>query len=470
MNRSLRVGLALAMLAPLTLLLAGCDGDPASPRPVDPQQLSLEIGNWADTLVMGDRRMVTGQVLDDQGREVSDRTLDWTVVDSSRLRLSDSTTSYGETLRLTALLPGTTAIGVHFLDAHSEEGNQSRPVTVVLAGVEVTSPGVTLTVVGDSAVITATALAHDSAGVNVAVAGQGLTWAHHGSAASLSGEGDLIRVHAVQDGLDTLVVSHPVCRAGAACADTVLVTVAIPADPEAGPTPGADLIVFNDINIWDEYGGEAPENHLFYENVMSFTGGVRASGHTVMFYNAADSRCAAYCSTTGGMTALTAKLTQLGYTLTDESGSLASIPADVKVIFVWTPGGQVPISDVNGLKQFAGQGGRIVLVGEHEAFMGPEGIAAENQLIHDLGGQLTNEGGCLVNGDERAHAEGTHQLVTGVAQIRMGCVSPMTPGPDDFVLFRAPTEEVVGAVVKIDLTPIPTGCSAVARAGVQFGC
>jgi hypothetical protein len=86
--------------------------------------------------------------------------------------------------------------------------------------------------------------------------------------------------------------------------------------------------------------------------------------------------------------------------------------------------------------------------------MGVQGLAAENQLLQDLGAQLTNQGGCLMN-NQYAPAEGTHQLVTGVSQISMWCVSPMIPGPDDFVLFRAPTGEVVGAVAKIDLTPLP---------------
>jgi hypothetical protein len=103
--------------------------------------------------------------------------------------------------------------------------------------------------------------------------------------------------------------------------------------------------------------------------------------------------------------------------------------------------------------------------------MGTNGIAAENQLLQDLGAQLTNQGGCLVNGGEYAQAEGTHQMVSGVPQVLMACASPMIPGPDDFVLFRAPTGEVVGAVAKIDLTPLPT-CGGIRAQPprVAFGC
>ena len=457
MNRSLRAGLVGSLLATSAVLLTGCTDDFVS----GPQKFngSVQLRNWADTLVMGDRRMVAARVLDEQSREVLDRTLDWTVVNPSLLNLSVSTTGDGDSVRLTALLPGRTTVGVHFLDAMFEEENQSQAINVVLAGVQLlNSPAVTLTAAGDSAIISATALAHDSAGVNVAAAGQGLTWTHRGSAVSLTGGGDVIRVFALQDGVDTLLVTHPLCLAGATCADTVVVTVAIPVDPIAGPTPGADLLVFNDINMWDGQYGSGPENLVLFGNIVGFTtGGARASGHTVMFYTGAGSWCGVECSTaTSGYTAsLGGRLVELGYAVVNEAGSLAAIPADVKVIFIFIPMTTVPVGDVNGLKQFAGQGGRVVVVGENGGLMGLTGLAAENQLLQDLGAQLTNQGGCLVNGGEYAQAEGTHQLVTGLTQVLMACASPMTPGPDDFVLFRAPTGEVVGAVAKIDLTPLP---------------
>ena len=456
MNRSLRAGLVGSLLATSAVLLAGCTDDFVS----GPQKFngSVQLRNWADTLVMGDRRMVAARVLDEQSREVLDRTLDWTVVDPSLLSLSVSTTGDGDSVRLTALLPGTTTVGVHFLDAVFEEESQSQAVSVVLAGVQLTGAAVTLTAAGDSAAISATALAHDSVGVNVAVAGQGLTWTHHGSAVSLTGGGDLIWIGALQDGVDTLVVTHPVCLAGGACADTVVVTVAIPVDPIAGPTPGADVLVFNDVDMWSSSFGSGPENLTLFGNIVGFAGGgSRVSGHTVMFYTGAESWCGEECSTaTSPFTdALGGRLVELGYAIVNETGSLATIPADVKVIFILLPMATVPVEDVNGLKQFAGQGGRVVVVGENQWVMGTTGLAAENQLLQDLGAQLTNQGGCLVNSGEYAQAEGTHQMVTGLTQILMACASPMIPGPDDFVLFRAPTGEVVGAVAKIDLTPLP---------------
>jgi hypothetical protein len=88
--------------------------------------------------------------------------------------------------------------------------------------------------------------------------------------------------------------------------------------------------------------------------------------------------------------------------------------------------------------------------------MGEEGLAAENQLLADLGAQLTNQGGCDVSEGTPAVVAGSHQLLDGVTGLNMACASSMTPGPNDYVLFRDPgNNHVVGAVVKIDLTPLP---------------
>jgi hypothetical protein len=259
----------------------------------------------------------------------------------------------------------------------------------------------------------------------------------------------------------TVPAANPVqvcVRVAASPAQRACAAVTINATPSAG----ADVVVFNDVNMWQiGQGGNKPENQAFFANLVGFAGSApRASGHTVLFYNGASSKCGTACRAQGGggtlVQGLTGKLTALGYALQDETASLANIAADVKVVFVFTPGAALPRADVNALKQFAGEGGRVVIVGENANYMGVAGLAAENQLLADLGARLTNQGGCLVPG-AYAPAEGSHQLVAGVPQIFMNCVSSMTPGPNDFVLFRAASagREVVGAVAKIDVTPLP---------------
>jgi hypothetical protein len=141
----------------------------------------------------------------------------------------------------------------------------------------------------------------------------------------------------------------------------------------------------------------------------------------------------------------------LGYTLIDESSTLTNVPADVKVIFIWLPMATIGAAEVNALKQFASEGGRLVVVGENGFWYG-SGIPVENQLLADLGSRLVNEPGCVWGSGV---AESDHQLVAGVGEISIACGSGMTPGPNDFVLAREPgTGIVVVAVSRIDLTPL----------------
>jgi hypothetical protein len=452
----MRLCVRLATLGTLALAVACRDEFVSAPARFSG---NVQLRNWVDTLVIGDRHTMTARLLDQQGREVLDRTFQWTVADSSVLTLSVSSTGDGDSTRVAALRPGATQVAVRFVDPLFEEANVSKPLSVVVAGVVVTTADTTLTAAGDTMLVLGSALGHDSTGTNVAVASQGITWAKTGAATTLVGEGDTVRVVAAQDGVDTLVAAHPHCLAAGSCVDTATVTVAIAAGPGGpAPTPGGDVVVFNDVNMWQTgTGGERPENVAFFNNLVGFTGsGPRASGQTVMFYTGASSLCGDACTTNPGGygDALIAKLQEMGYTLVDETTSLANIPADVKLLFIWMPGATIPAQDINGLKRFAQEGGRVVVVGENEWYYGAQGIAVENQLLLDLGAQLTNQGGCAMPG-EYAAAEGSHQLVTGVSQIFMWCVSPMTPGPNDFVLFRDSGGQVVGAVAKIDLTPLP---------------
>jgi hypothetical protein len=123
----------------------------------------------------------------------------------------------------------------------------------------------------------------------------------------------------------------------------------------------------------------------------------------------------------------------------------------VKVIFIWLPMETIGAAELNALKQFASEGGRLVVVGENGGWYG-SGIPVENQLLADLGSQLVNLGGCAWGGGV---VESDHQLVAGVNELSIACASGMTPGPNDFVVVREPgTGVVLVAVTRIDLTPL----------------
>ena len=238
------------------VLLAGCGEDFAT----GPEKFTgeLDVTNWADTLVVGDHRAVTARVLDAQGREVLGRSIQWTiatlgVVDiavpgSNNTAVAQSAGSAvlsvagGTAVAMEALTPGTSTVSFVFADELFHETTAARTLTVVTAGIQLASAqDTTLTAIGDTALLVASALGHDQDGVNEARAGLGVEWARIGAGAvDLLGNGDSVHVVARQDGTDTLVVSHGFCRVGATCSDTVLVHVVTGSEPPASAAFGDD--------------------------------------------------------------------------------------------------------------------------------------------------------------------------------------------------------------------------------------
>lgn len=510
----------LAASTALAALLASC-AENFTTSPVQVSE-SLSLANWADTIVLGDQHKLMGRVLDDLQRPMLDRTIQWDartaafdlstvaqnahaspvrvvakntqavpVRDVARFESASGETTFeataGDSVTVVATNSGWSDIALHSTTPLTVAGTIKRRVTVAVAGVRVSSTkDTTLTAVGDTMSIHATALGRIPAGVATLQAGesaatamvrscevegctyltpfanQGLYWSRVGTGGAIAivDQGDALGVTAVQDGTDTLVVAHAICATGARCADTVVVNVVTTPEGPPAPTPGGDVVVFNDVNMWENGTGNSVNNQTFFANLVGFGGdSIRASGRTVLFYTGAGAVCDVDCLAPDGgyVGALVSKLTALEYAIVnDATPGLGSIPTNVKVLFVWNPTVTMPASDVNVLKKFASEGGRVVIVGENGGYMGPAGLAAENQLLADLGAQLTNQGGCDVSEGTPAVVAGSHQLLAGVTGLNMACASSMTPGPNDYVLFRDPgNNNVVGAVVKIDLTPLP---------------
>lgn len=141
------------------------------------------------------------------------------------------------------------------------------------------------------------------------------------------------------------------------------------------------------------------------------------------------------------------------------SGTLTSLPADLKVIFLWLSTQTYTVAEINALKLFASEGGRIVYVGEWDGFLGTVGIAVENQFLTDMGAQMQNIGDAVDCGsvDLPATSLRAHQITTGMTAVRVGCASVIMPGPNDFALFFDSTNtKVLAGVAKIDVTPLPS--------------
>ena len=168
-----------------------------------------------------------------------------------------------------------------------------------------------------------------------------------------------------------------------------------------------------------------------------------------------------------------------GYT-TDETkvhSSLISIPSDVKVLILVMPGTAFSTSEVNGLKTFASQGGRIFFVGENGGYYS-YGLALENAFLASMGALMTNTGSCdaypwqygVGNVNSVPHQLTTGIVATGAGSFFMACVSRINLGPNDFALMTTTVLDgslsppplvngqrsaVVAAIAKIDLTLTP---------------
>jgi hypothetical protein len=151
-----------------------------------------------------------------------------------------------------------------------------------------------------------------------------------------------------------------------------------------------------------------------------------------------------------------------GYSITNissTSGSITSIPEDVKAVFLWNPLVPYTTAEINAFKQFASEGGRVIFIGEWDGYYG-SGIALENQFLLDMGAVMTNIGMAVDCGynDLPAASLRPHQITTGMTGVRIGCASVIVPGPDTYpFLYDRTNTRVLAGVAKIDTTPLPLG-------------
>ncbi|HEY0776922.1 MAG TPA: hypothetical protein VGD56_03050, partial [Gemmatirosa sp.] len=113
--------------------------------------------------------------------------------------------------------------------------------------------------------------------------------------------------------------------------------------------------------------------------------------------------------------------------------------------------------EINALKQFSSEGGRIVVQGEWLNSFTQAGINAENALLTSLGSQLQNLATNVMttSGGSYATAVAAHQVTTGFTQLWFNASSTVSPGPNDFILVHALTGEAIVGVTKVDPTPLP---------------
>ncbi|MGE0352943.1 MAG: hypothetical protein AB7Q69_06845 [Gemmatimonadales bacterium] len=231
------------------------------------------------------------------------------------------------------------------------------------------------------------------------------------------------------------------------------------------PSAGADVIVFNDINMFQDQAVVLPGNARLVENLVNFSiTGVRSGAKTVIFDYSHDSKCFQTSECGGSVLQLMhGVIAQLGLTVDSFTvgTTITSVAPAVKAIFIWTPEVPYDTTEINALKAFAAEGGRIVFLGERLPYYLSYGIdSVENRFFQEMGAQLTNIGADVAfapNYTVPIPQTGRHQVMTGVDSVAFSAASIVLPGPNDFVLVRdtTATQDVLGAVAKIDVTPLP---------------
>ena len=90
-------------------------------------------------------------------------------------------------------------------------------------------------------------------------------------------------------------------------------------------------------------------------------------------------------------------------------------------------------AEINGLKGFASEGGRIVFLGEHEGFYTSTGIATENTFLKDMGAKMENTGGLVDCGfNTTTNINTSHQVMSGMTEVRFACASVIEKGAERF--------------------------------------
>lgn len=250
---------------------------------------------------------------------------------------------------------------------------------------------------------------------------------------------------------------------------------AIPPTPAPGGSGnGGDIVVIDDVNAFDDSYGFAMSgstavygNPQFIRNLLNFTPtGSRAAANKVLLV--ADRGNSDYTFSGYNWSKFAALLNSLGLTITQTTSHsvFAPVAADVKLIIIHTPATTIAFSEINGLKSFAAQGGRILFVGENNGYYGYQSV--ETAFLRAMGSSITIVPACAAWGEVVRSV--AHPLTAGVSLTGAGgfyqiCSSYHTGhGANDTPIMYDAANLVVGSVVKVNTTPLTPSLMAPLRA------
>jgi hypothetical protein len=227
------------------------------------------------------------------------------------------------------------------------------------------------------------------------------------------------------------------------------------------PRPGRDVVVFNDVNHLDNQSLNNPNNILLVRNLINYsTIGDRANGTRVLFDCGRNSGYPESCQTSNTHSRLHQEIRSYGFDLDFINSSntpLTNIPSDVKILFLWLPKIQFSVAEINEMKSFAEEGGRIIFIGEWDGFYTNVGLAVENQFLINMGAFMRNVGNAVDCGYNILPATSLrpHPIMRDITNLTIACASVIELGPNDFALYyNIANNLVLAGVAQIDTAPI----------------
>ncbi|MGH7664629.1 MAG: hypothetical protein ACRENI_10095 [Gemmatimonadaceae bacterium] len=311
----------------------------------------------------------------------------------------------------------------------------------------------------------------------VPLSGISVTFTVTGGSGTVGGEGggntitvssDATGMVAVNWTLGSAPSSNTLAVTGADIDATVSYSIEAVSPPD-GPQYAGSIAVFNDVNPFTSLAS-APDHQQLISNLVQFSGAGRGAGTGVLFDHGKDSFCGSppvdvLC---GSFAALKTAIAGLGFTVTDASSSATSAPlttlgSNVKVVFLVLPTQAYTVNEINALKTFASEGGRVVFFGEYcdpeRNLVYCDGVSIENDLLAALGVPLAFRLGTFASPLAIA-ASGirSHQITAGVAGFTFLGTSGLTlgAGATPLIVLSAPeaADIVLAAESPIETTAI----------------
>ena len=232
-------------------------------------------------------------------------------------------------------------------------------------------------------------------------------------------------------------------------------------DSSVAPPAGGDVIVINDVNMFDRARIDSADNIRFSENLVSFSiDSPRSAGTSIWWDLSHAPRCDESCRRKQDFSKLEETWAALGYNLQDihEAEALKNIPTEVKLIILWTPMQSYSKLEIESLKAFAAEGGRILFIGENEEYYQASGIEVENNFLHSMGALMRNIGEAHYGGNTSfvVDSDNQHQIVENVTSVQGNYVSLLELGPNDYPLLLSNNgQDVIAAVARVDINIQP---------------